>query len=80
MISRPTMVKRQTTPLVSSRVNAGYTQQQLADKLGVNYASIKRWEDDPGSIKLKNLDAWYKALNDEGKKDIRRMVDQIFVA
>lgn len=48
--------------LKDARVNAGFTQAELADKLMVSRAAIAKWESDRGMPDVSNLKAMSEAL------------------
>lgn len=54
----------------AARVNAGYTQEELANKLGVHRLTISSWESEPSTMKIKDAEALCKVLN--------ITIDQIF--
>ena len=39
--------------LKAARVNAGLTQQEIADKIAVNVNTYRRWEQNPGEMPVK---------------------------
>lgn len=41
--------------LAAARKNAGFTQVEVANKLGITPKTLVEWEKDPGRIKVKNL-------------------------
>ena len=49
--------------LKTARIKAGYTQDELADKLAVSRSAIAKWENDRGMPDIANLKALAKALD-----------------
>lgn len=49
--------------LKTARINAGYTQDELADKLAVSRSAIAKWENDRGMPDIASLKALAKALD-----------------
>jgi transcriptional regulator with XRE-family HTH domain len=49
--------------LKKARIEAGYTQNELANKLTVSRAAIAKWESDRGMPDVTNLKAIAEALN-----------------
>lgn len=41
--------------IVSERTRIGLTQEQLAERVGVNECSVRRWEKDPTNIRVSKL-------------------------
>lgn len=56
------------------------TKGVMAEKLGVNYATLKRYEEDPGKVSLRTLACMYHELNPQGKAIIEKMVNEFFLA
>lgn len=57
-----------TITLRGARVNAGYTQKQIADKIGVSEITVVNWESGKNkipAIKLKELSYLYKLKMDD---------------
>lgn len=44
----------------AARVNAGLTQKQAAEKLGIAYQTLSKYESDPSDITLELLDKMSK--------------------
>ena len=44
--------------LAAARVNAGYSQEQLAEKLGVARTTVANWESGKTELKVKQLCAF----------------------
>lgn len=49
--------------LAKSRTEAGLSQQQMADKLGVGKSTLKRWEKGDNAIPSDKLFTWFEKLN-----------------
>lgn len=41
--------------IASARVNAGYTQAQFAQKLGVSLSALQKWEDGKSDMRVSSL-------------------------
>lgn len=53
--------------MAGARVSAGYTQQELADKIGVSRATVNAWENGKTSMKMAYFIAFCKVTGfDEG--------------
>lgn len=49
--------------LAALRLNAGLSQQQLAEKLATQQSNISRWERNPGDLQLSTIRSLAAALN-----------------
>lgn len=49
--------------LKSARINAGLTQKQLGERVGVHENTIAKWEDDPSSMSIRKAEKVCQALD-----------------
>lgn len=54
---------KQSNGIAKLRLEAGLSQQQVADAMGLQQPAIARWERNPGAMSVDNLRALAKALN-----------------
>ena len=47
----------------AARVNAGLTQEELANKMGVHRSTISSWETNPSTMQIKDAELLCKILN-----------------
>ena len=47
----------------AARVNAGLTQEELANKMGVHRSTISSWETNPSTMQSKEAELLCKILN-----------------
>ena len=47
----------------AARVNAGLTQEELANKMGVHRSTISSWEINPSIMQIKDAELLCKILN-----------------
>lgn len=47
----------------AARVNAGLTQEELANKMGVHRSTISSWEANPSTMQIKDAELLCKILN-----------------
>lgn len=53
----------QRTGLVALRMKAGFSQTELAQRLGTQQPSVARWERSPEKMGFEAIEAWANALN-----------------
>lgn len=65
------------SPLALARFASGYTQIELAEKLGVTGATISKWESEPGVMKLDSFMGFYNAMGTRGQSILDQYLDDL---
>lgn len=73
-------MKDKVTKIAIARLNAGLTQQELADKVGVSRTQVVRWERGPYNVRLDRLKRIAEVLNVEWTSLIDNEVSRIAIA
>lgn len=66
---------KQASGIAKLRLNAGMSQQQVADAMGVQQPAIARWERHPGGISASNMRDMAAALN-MTMSDVAQAIDE----
>lgn len=64
--------------LAAARKSAVLTQEEMAEKLGCSRPSIVKWEKDPTTIRIKDLQSIYENVGADGKAIIADYVNGLF--
>lgn len=62
--------------IAQARYASGYTQSELAKKLGVTPPTVSGWENDPSSMRLGAFFDLYRLVAPRGKAILDQFVDE----
>lgn len=75
-------MSNQAGPLKKARIVSDFTQEDMAEKLGVTVGTICSWEKNPGKIRMEDFFDWYNMMKPIGKAVLDEYLDlnRIFAA